>query len=347
MLTDGLPGTEKSAEAHLAEAFCGNREAVEALAGMVVSGRMPHAFIVEGADGLGKSTFAGLIARCAMCTCAVPLAGTCSHCRKLREHIHPDLTVITGSGKTNAIAIDAVRAMRTDCRIAPNEAEKRVFVLEDCDNMQPAAQNAFLKIFEEAPPHVVFVMTCRSAMHLLETIRSRGRIITLYPVDPAEGADFLCRQYPTTDKAAAAAACEQCGGNLGEALRQLRPDDGGKQAALEEQAAGIVRGILSAMCGSSELTLAAACHAIGKDRALAGAICIRLSEALCCAMMVSVGAGETLEHPSQEVLRLGTLVSASALMRHIQEINMLSDWLRINISMPLFNTRLAIVLQRR
>ena len=340
MLNDG--GTSAAAR-HLSQLFCGNREAVAALAAMAEHRRMPHAFIVEGADGLGKSTFARLIAWCAMCTCAEPLAGDCPHCRKLRDNIHPDLMYITGSGKTNAISIDSVREMRVDSRIAPNEADKRVFMLEDCDNMQPAAQNAFLKIFEEAPPHVVFVMTCRSAMNLLTTIRSRGRVVTLNPVEAGEGAEFLCRTRQGLDRQAAEAACVKSGGNLGEALRLL----GGDGGEFIDRADSLTRGILSAMGSGSELELAAKCAAIGKDRALAGAVCARLCEALRRAVMVAVGAQDTLESPSNEVLRLGATASAAALIGCIDEINTLSDWLKINISMPLFNTRLAIVLQRR
>lgn len=344
MLSDGTGAAARN----LSKLFCGNREAVAALAAMVESRRMPHAFIVEGADGLGKSTFARLIARGAMCTCAEPLSGECPHCRKLRDNIHPDLIYITGSGKTNAIAIDSVREMRMDSRIAPNEADKRVFVLEDCDNMQPAAQNAFLKIFEEAPPHVIFVMTCRSAMNLLTTIRSRGRVVTLNPVEAGEGAEFLCRTRPPLDRQAAEAACIRSGGNLGEALRLLGGEgEGGEFAVFSDRADSLTRGILSAMCSGSELELAAKCAAIGKDRALAGAVCTRLSEALRRAVMVAVGAQDTLESPSHEVLRLGATASADNLIGCIDEINTLSNWLKINISMPLFNTRLAIVLQRR
>lgn len=335
----GVDGTAR----RIARDFCGNREAVTALAAMVDGRRMPHAFIVEGADGLGKSTFARIIARGAMCTCAVPLSGECPHCRKLRDNIHPDLIYIAGSGKTNAISIDSIREMRMDSQIAPNEADKRVFVLEDCDNMQPTSQNAFLKIFEEAPPHVIFVMTCRSAMNLLTTIRSRGRIVTLHPVEPSEGAEFLCRTRSDIDPAAAHDACVKSGGNLGEALRIL----GGEGGDFSDRADSLTRGILGAMCGGSELELAAACAAIGKDRALAGAVCARLCEELRRAVMVAVGAQDTLEAPSNEVLRLGATVQADALIRCIDEMNTLSDWLKINISMPLFNTRLAIILQRR
>ena len=302
-----LSGADLSPTARrIAREFCGNAAAVASLGGMIETGRLPHAFIIEGADGLGKSSFARLIARGAMCGCREPLSGECGHCRKLRENIHPDLIYIQGSGKTNAIPIDAIRAMRKDALIAPNEAGKRVFILEDCDNMLPAAQNAFLKIFEEAPPHVVFIITCRSAMNLLTTIRSRGRIITLHPVEAEEGAS---------------------------------------QTA--EQANSIADGILEAMCSGSELDLAVNCAAIGKDRAMGGAVCAILCERLRCGLMTAVGAGDTVDSADRQALRLGALLSPENVIRQIDEINQLSEMLRINISMPLFNTKLAIILQRR
>lgn len=328
----------------IAGAFCGNAEAVGALGSMVGSGRMPHAFIIEGADGLGKSTFARLIARGAMCTCREPMSGECEHCRKIRENIHPDLMLVLGSGKTNAISIDSVREMRREAMIAPNEADRRVFILEDCDNMQPAAQNAFLKIFEEAPAHVVFIMTCRSAMNLLTTIRSRGRILTLHPVDAGEGSAFIAEVLHSSDKEAAFTALTASGGNIGEALRLL-----GSQSASQaaEKADAIVGGILEAMCTGNELALAVKCAAIGKDRAMGGMVTALLCERLRGALMVSVGAQDSLGTPDQSVMRLGTLLSPDTVIRQIDEINELSESLRINISMPLFNTRLAIILNRR
>lgn len=328
----------------IASEFCGNADAVNALGGMIENGRLPHAFIIEGSDGLGKSTFARIIAKGAMCSCREPLSGECEHCRKIRENIHPDLMYITGSGKTNAISIDSVRMMRKDALIAPNEAEKRVFILEDCDNMLSAAQNAFLKIFEEAPPHVVFIMTCRSSMNLLTTIRSRGRIITLNPVDIHEAAEFIVNVLHTGDIRSAGSACATSGGNIGEALRLLGSESASQTA---EQADGIASGIIEAMCSGSELEIAVKCAAIGKDRAMAGMVCGILCERLRCALMSAVGAQDTLDSPDQNVLRLGVTLSADTIINQIDEINELSDMLRINISMPLFNTRLAIILQRR
>ena len=328
----------------IAREFCGNSDAVASLGGMVESGRLPHAFILEGADGLGKSTFAKIIARGAMCLCREPLSGGCAHCRKLRENIHPDLMYVQGSGKTNAISIDSIRSMRKEALIAPNEAEKRVFILEDCDTMQSAAQNAFLKIFEEAPPHVVFIMTCRSAMNLLTTIRSRGRIISLNPVETEEGARYIADVMKAAELSQARNAMAASGGNIGEALRLLGSESASQAA---EKADSIASGIMEAMCAGSELSLAVSCAAIGKDRAMGGMVCAILLERLRCALMTAVGAGETVDSANPHALRLGATLSPDIIIRQIDEINELNDMLRINISMPLFNTKLAIILQRR
>ena len=324
--------------------FCGNSDAICMLAGMIDKHRLPHAFIIEGADGLGKSTFARIIARGAMCECSKPLSGECAHCRKIHENIHPDLAYVLGSGKINAITIESIRLMRKDALIAPNEAEKRVFILEDCDNMLPAAQNAFLKIFEEAPSHVIFIMTCRSAMNLLTTIRSRGRIVTLNPVEIQEGARFISDVLHIGDIESAVRACTTSGGNIGEALRLLGDENASQNA---EKADRISQKIIQAMCSGSELELSVGCASIGKDRAMGGAVCAILCEKLRFVLAASVGAQDTFEPSDRNILTLGTLLSPDEIIEMIDKINELSDMLRINISMPLFNTMLAIILQRR
>lgn len=339
-----LSESNSNAAVKIASEFCGNHEIVNAVGRMIEDRRISHALIIEGADGLGKSAFARIIARGVMCKCAHPLDGECMHCRKIKADIHPDLIYIKGSGKTNAISIDSVRTMRKDSQTAPNEADKRVFILEDCDNMQAPAQNAFLKIFEEAAPHIMFIMTCKSAMNLLTTIRSRGQVITLRPVDFDEGAEFISRRYPKISDNKAHELCEKSGGNIGEALRMA---DCSGEDEFYDKTDGIADGIIHAMCFGSELEIAAECNRIGRDRNLGGAVCMRLSDKIRQALMISVGAQGTLHLPSQEIMRLGTTRSVDILIKYLDELSSFSDLLKINISMPLFNTRLAIVLQRR
>ena len=114
-----------------------------------------------------------------------------------------------------------------------------------------------------------------------------------------------------------------------------------------DKADSIAQDIVKAMCSGSRLGLAVKCAAVGRDRALGGMVCSMLCEKLRRALMVSVGAQDTLQSPEQEIIRLGIEMPAESIIEIIQQINELSDMLKINISMPLFNTKLAIILQRR
>lgn len=64
----------------------------------------------------------------------------------------------------------------------PNEAAYRVLILAEAQTMTPQAQNALLKILEEPPAHVIFILTCENRSQLLETVRSRCVCLTLQPV---------------------------------------------------------------------------------------------------------------------------------------------------------------------
>jgi len=140
--------------------------------------RLPHALIIEGGDPEANGRLARLCARMFLCTCARPLAGECRVCRIMSAYgAHADVIQVEGTGKTGAISVDTVRDLPERARRIPTEADGQVFLMENCDSMLAPAQNAFLKLFEEPPPRVMFVMTCRSAMNLLETIRSRACLL--------------------------------------------------------------------------------------------------------------------------------------------------------------------------
>lgn len=145
--------------------------------------KLPHAVIIEGAsaDACRRAAFA--LARAHLCSCDDFLSGECRHCRLILGGGHPDVTTAEGGGKSGAIPVDEVRRLGQDAALRPIEASGKVYLLDGCDAMGIPAQNAFLKAFEEPPPGVVFIITCRSSMSLLETVRSRGRVVSLGDVD--------------------------------------------------------------------------------------------------------------------------------------------------------------------
>ena len=132
-------------------------------------GNWPHAVLLES-DGAEALSFAREAAARLLC----PEGGEncrCSVCRRVREGIHPDVTVIDRGGKD--IAVDDIRAMRQDAFVAPLEGNRKVYLILHAQDMNGAAQNAALKLLEEPPAGVFFVLLTDSSLSLLQTIRSR------------------------------------------------------------------------------------------------------------------------------------------------------------------------------
>lgn len=104
--------------------------------------------------------------------------GKCRDCRKVLSVNHPDVIFVSPepdkSGKLRKnIVIDQIRDLGQDALIAPNEAARKVYIIEPADSMNIPAQNAALKLLEDPPPHVHFILCAANAELLLPTVRSR------------------------------------------------------------------------------------------------------------------------------------------------------------------------------
>ncbi|MCL2579607.1 MAG: hypothetical protein FWE32_06200 [Oscillospiraceae bacterium] len=147
------------------------------------SGRPPHAILIEGTPGSERDAFVNRVVAEILCAAqgVQRPCGQCLACRKVAGDIHPDFLRYRGEGKSNAIPIDKVREIRGQAYLLPNESERKILLLEDADNMLPPAQNALLKILEEPPGCVIFILTVANRFRLLETVRSRVSAIALEP----------------------------------------------------------------------------------------------------------------------------------------------------------------------
>lgn len=162
------------------------------LADEIAEERFPHAYILAGKPGTGKRTFALQIA--AALACESKLATPCSvcdSCEKILGGFSPDVISIRKEADKKEFAIGLIREIKDGLYIAPNELKKRVYILEDTETMNVNAQNAFLKMLEEPPSYVVFLLLCADTEQLLETIKSRAPILHMEQISPEGIEEYL------------------------------------------------------------------------------------------------------------------------------------------------------------
>ncbi len=223
-------------------ALRGNSAAEECLRAFAGRG-FPHALLIEGPEGGGKSSFARRAAMAVLCRNPQEApCGQCPSCKKVAAGIHPDLHVFEGEkGKARSLHIDQIRALRAQAFIAPNDGERKALLIEDAQNMTEQAQNALLKILEEPPASAVLLLTCRSRGELLETILSRVTLIALRLPDTDTCAAVLRERCPTEDPARLYELARDAGGSVGIALALLESGGGaGSQNGYRARAAELL-----------------------------------------------------------------------------------------------------------
>ena len=220
----------------LLDRFYGNDKAKEALVFYQRDGRFPHGILLEGTEGSGRKTFARLIAAAALCEGENPPCGQCRHCRKILKGIHPDVQTISSEPGKKSFSKEQIERLRADAWVKPNEAPRKVYILCEAQYMTSWAQNALLKLLEEPPVGVLFLLTCDNRSKLLETVQSR--VVALSLMEPGETltAKALLEQTPELGEERAWQAAVQSGGNIGRAKRLLTDE---KYAALLERAADL------------------------------------------------------------------------------------------------------------
>jgi len=240
----------------------GHEEAVGLLRKDIAAGRIAHAYLFTGADGIGKRTLALEFARAI--NCEAPPApgdpcGTCRACTLIGAERHPDLFLLRPEGDGGRILVDSARELVRAVMLKPTEAARRIALLTDFHRALPNAANALLKTIEEPPPSAVLLLTAETADELLPTIVSRCRVIPLRPIKESEVARALRERWKVAPEAAAVLA-RLSGGRLGWAVGQSPWED----AAAERETAF---GGWTAVTGGNRAARFAAARRMAEDRA--------------------------------------------------------------------------------
>lgn len=135
--------------------------------------RMPQASILIGPRHVGVHTFAHRLAALLLCKSINKPCGNCDSCHLLGVETHPDFKLITPETDGGIIKIDQVRALQDDVYHTPTCSFCRVFLIDKADRMNTASANALLKILEEPPPDVYFILVAEQTGTVPATIMSR------------------------------------------------------------------------------------------------------------------------------------------------------------------------------
>jgi DNA polymerase-3 subunit delta' len=138
------------------------------------SGRLAHAYLFAGPEGVGKRLVALAVARVLFCAKGTG-CGECAACRKLDHRNHPDLHVLEADG--SSIKIEQIRAIQRDLSLRPCEGSRKVCLIEAAELMTVAAANALLKTLEEPRGDTLLILLTSHPQRLLETIRSRCQLL--------------------------------------------------------------------------------------------------------------------------------------------------------------------------
>jgi len=210
------------------------------LTAILKKGKIPHALLFLGIEGIGKTTAAITFAMAANCTAGnqgsatggqkraleidrnintsstdtIP-CGTCKQCKKILSENHADILHIRPSG--SQIKISQIRSLAQTLSLKPYEAKLRTIIIYNAQYLNPSAGNALLKLLEEPPDRTVFILTAPQSSDMLPTIISRCQPIRFRPIPAPELLKILNKEHQTPSEEAYRIAT-MAGGSLSKAL---------------------------------------------------------------------------------------------------------------------------------
>ncbi|MBE6733453.1 MAG: DNA polymerase III subunit delta' [Ruminococcaceae bacterium] len=207
-----------------------------ALEAAIKHDHIPHAIILEGEAGLGKHTLAAYLSRAILCSENKKPCGECKSCRLNLSGSHPDVITVAPEDKKKNISVNQIRELRQTAFVKPHMAERKVLIIDKAETMNEQSQNALLKVLEEPPKSVYFILIAETAAALLETVLSRCVKFTLSVPEKAAAKEWISSNVkPKRDDELIESALVSSKGNIGRAITLLRKkSDNSPESAARE-----------------------------------------------------------------------------------------------------------------
>lgn len=168
----------------------GQKHITETLKNQVKTGRLSHAYIFIGTRGTGKTTCARILAKAVNCENPVNgnPCGVCPACRGISEGSVLDVVELDAASNNS---VDNVRALREEAVFSPATVKKRVYIVDEVHMLSTSAFNALLKILEEPPEHLMFILATTELQKVPATILSRCQRHSFKRIDAPAIAEYL------------------------------------------------------------------------------------------------------------------------------------------------------------
>ena len=154
--------------------------------------KLPHSSLIEGSKGMGKSILAKYIAKTLLCSnSSTEACNSCQSCNLFDESTHPDFFINNDDEK---ILVDEIREMINFSILSSSISPAKVIVLNNCENMNIASQNAILKTLEEPNSNTYIILTSSKRRSLNQTIYSRCNKIGLRDLNQLELTEWVRSQ---------------------------------------------------------------------------------------------------------------------------------------------------------
>jgi DNA polymerase-3 subunit delta' len=191
-------------------------------------GRLPHAFLFVGPEGVGKHLFARTLAKALLCERAEPAAlepcGTCPACLQVEAGSHPDLLLAGRPADKHELPIQVIRDLCGELALRPMRGGRRIAIVDDADDLSEEASNAFLKTLEEPPPGSVLILLGTTPEAQLDTVVSRCRVLRFDPLPELELVRILMERGAAEDAEQALRLAQLGEGSVQRSLALGDPD---------------------------------------------------------------------------------------------------------------------------
>ena len=174
----------------------GQAHVVKTLKNEVISKRISHAYLFTGSKGTGKTSCAKILAKAINCMNSSDgnPCGKCEVCKSIEQNNMLDITEIDAASNNG---VENIRSMREEAVFSPVNCKYRVYIVDEVHMLSVGAFNAFLKILEEPPEHVVFILATTEVHKIPATIISRCQRFDFYKInteDICKRLEYICEK---------------------------------------------------------------------------------------------------------------------------------------------------------